>query len=408
VSPGAGALYLCYLPLEEPLVQTQVVPYLRGLAGAGYRMHLLTFETGRVNPAEREQRRAELAGQGITWHHRRYHQRPSLPATAYDVAVGTAHGVALCRKHHIDLAHARGLVPAAMALAIRRLRSARFVFDVRGLMAEEYEDAGIWRRGGAAFRATKRVERAAMSRADGVVVLTSKTAQSLPAPRSGIRIEVIPTCVDTHAVVASTHGRQSVRRELGVGDRTVMAYVGKFGGWYAHREMVDFFADARAIFPDLYFLVLSQGDRDMIEAEFARRRASRDDYWVGMCAPAEVPAFLAAADFGISLIRPVRSKLASSPTKLGEYLAAGLPVVANAGIGDVEELLSTSGTGVFVRGFGNRQYLGAAAELRDMRTDPGLAARCRATAEEHLSLDHVGIPRYRALYATVLGRPGDE
>ena len=37
-------LYLCYFGLREPLVQTQVLPYLRRLAAGGFEVHLLTFE----------------------------------------------------------------------------------------------------------------------------------------------------------------------------------------------------------------------------------------------------------------------------------------------------------------------------------------------------------------------------
>ena len=48
------ALYICYFGLREPLVQTQVLPYLCELAGGGVEMSLLTFEpeaTRRWTPA---------------------------------------------------------------------------------------------------------------------------------------------------------------------------------------------------------------------------------------------------------------------------------------------------------------------------------------------------------------------
>jgi len=39
-------LYVCYLSLEDPLVHSQVVAYLAGLAERGHTVHLLTFEPG--------------------------------------------------------------------------------------------------------------------------------------------------------------------------------------------------------------------------------------------------------------------------------------------------------------------------------------------------------------------------
>src|SRR5690554_665930 len=45
----------------------------------------------------------------------------------------------------------------------------------------------------------------------------------------------------------------------------------------------------------------------------------------------DLPRWLALADVGLALYRPGLSNVARFPTKLGEYLAAGLPVVLSAG-----------------------------------------------------------------------------
>src|SRR5204863_505449 len=57
---SVGALYICYLGLADPLVRTQVVAYLAGLAERGHRIHLLTFETD-LSRARRRELRAEMA-----------------------------------------------------------------------------------------------------------------------------------------------------------------------------------------------------------------------------------------------------------------------------------------------------------------------------------------------------------
>ena len=60
---------------------------------------------------------------------------------------------------------------------------------------------------------------------------------------------------------AATSGR--IRPQLGLGDRPVMAYVGKFTGRYMDAEMVDFFDTARRrLQPELFFLVLTQADHE--------------------------------------------------------------------------------------------------------------------------------------------------
>src|SRR3954452_17062251 len=97
--PGLRALYVCYLSLDDPLVQTQVVAYLRGLATAGHRIHLLTFETARLTRERRRALRRGLSAQGIHWHGLRYHKRLSLPATIWDTVAGAAYSALLMRRH---------------------------------------------------------------------------------------------------------------------------------------------------------------------------------------------------------------------------------------------------------------------------------------------------------------------
>src|SRR6266513_2010611 len=86
--PPVRSLYICYFGLREPLVQTQVLPYLRELVAGGVRMWLLTFEPQRWSAAAAAEWRERLRAEGIEWHMLPYHKRPTLPATLYDVARG--------------------------------------------------------------------------------------------------------------------------------------------------------------------------------------------------------------------------------------------------------------------------------------------------------------------------------
>src|SRR5437879_3996809 len=114
------SLYICYLSLADPLVHTQVVAYLEGLARRGHTVHLLTYEP-RLDAERARAMAAGLRGPGIEWHSLRYHKRPSLPATLYDAVVGAFVAARLVRRHGLDAVHARSHVPAASALIVRRL-----------------------------------------------------------------------------------------------------------------------------------------------------------------------------------------------------------------------------------------------------------------------------------------------
>lgn len=397
---SVGSLYICYLSLEDPLAHSQVIAYLEGLAARGHRIHLLTFEP-ELDEQHRRQLEDDLARRGIEWHVRRYHKRPSLPATIYDALVGALTAARLVRRHKLDVIHARSHVPAASALIARRLTGARFVFDMRGLMAEEYADAGRWKPDGLPFRITKRVEASAIRAADAMVVLTRRVRDYLFAGGPQPALEVIPCCADLATIEAQASAREATRRELDAGDRPVLVYVGKFTGWYMEREMVDFFAAAREALPSLLFVILTQADRAPATAALAARGIGPEDFRITSAPPGEIGRYLAAADAGIAFIKPCLSKISSSPTKIGEYLGAGLPVVSGTGIGDVDELLSTDGVGVLVPRFDEAHYRAAAARLAELISDPATPERCRALAHRELSLREVGIPRYERLYGSL-------
>lgn len=339
------SLYVCYYPLSEPLVQTQVVAYLEGLAQNGHSMHLLSFETEPLSAAQKRRIRADLRARGITWHHLKYHKRPSLPATIYDVMCGVWKGWRIIRRHRIDVIHARAHVPATMGLILKKLTGVGLVFDIRGLMAQEYIDIGNWAPDSLPVRLTQKMQDVCIENADGIIVLTERAKTLLFGPDSIYNgtppapLQVIPCCADLAQIEAQEFERARIREELGLADKTVMIYVGKFGGWYLQAEMVDFFVRAREQMPNLHFLVLSQSERELMTREFARVGLGETDFTLMQVEPARVAAHLWASDFSLSFVRALPSKVASSPTKIGEYLAAGLPLVCNTGVGDMDSIV---------------------------------------------------------------------
>ena len=399
------SLYVCYLGLDDPLVYTQVVAYLAGLAQCGHVVHLLSFEKARLDAARRRALRGELSVLGISWHGLQYHKRPSLPATVFDVLCGSLLSAYLMRRHRLTALHARSHVPAAMALLARRLAHFRLIFDIRGLMAEEFEDAGRWTRGSAPFRLTKWVERLGIDRAAAIVVLTERVRDHLFGGGGDSRVAVIPCCADIAGIEGQRGRREAIRRQLGLGDRPVLIYVGKFTGWYLGREMAEFFVAAREAIPGLHFLILTQMDPQPIEHELARLGVRDGDCTITQAEPAAVGGYLAAADAAISLIRASFSKISSSPTKIGEYLAAGLPLVSTSGVGDIDALLDEFEIGVRVETFDPAALTRASTRLATLLADPDHAARSRSAARARLSLTDVGIPAYDAIYSRLAAAP---
>lgn len=400
------ALYVCYFGLREPLVQTQVLPYLRELVRGGVAMSLLTFES-EANGVWTEEWRERLRRDGIDWQMLRYHKRPTLPATLFDIVAGAWLAAKIVRRERVDLLHARSHVGAAIGALAKKLTgqptSARLLFDVRGFLPEEYVDSGNWRKGGVLFRWTKAAERWLYDSADGFVVLTESARKTLfPNGAAGKPVEVIPCCVSAERI-APRSDREAVRKELGVSDRIVFVYVGALGGYYLTRETAELLAVARESDARVYALVLTQGPAAPMVAELERLGFTAADYRVMRAAPEEVPRFLGAADVSLSLIRSSFARIPSSPTKFAEYLAAGLPVISTAGIGDLDAHIEEGRVGVLLRSLNREAYVDALHAIDALRRDPELPERCRQVARTRYDLETVGGARYRRIYESVVG-----
>jgi glycosyltransferase involved in cell wall biosynthesis len=395
-------LYLCYFGLREPLVQTQVLPYLRELAGkGGLKPTLLTFEPDYRKAWTQEalaHQRAQLEADGIRWLSLPYHKRPSLPATAYDIIAGAWKAARLVRQDGIEVLHARAHIPLAMALLAQRLSACRLVFDIRGLMAEEYADAGVWRETSLPFRLIKWLERKGLKRADQIVVLTERMRAWLVEQGLALaeRIEVIPCCVDFQRFAEA-----SDEKSASTTNRFEIVYAGSVTGLYMLEEMGRFFLALRSEEPRAFLRILTKSSAEDASVFLRRVGLDESDFRVGAVPASAVPLFLRGARLGISFRKPTFSQIAASPTKIPEYLAAGLPVVSNAGIGDTDELLESEAVGVIVRDLNAQGYAAAALQALALTREPGMRAHCERVARERFDLVKIGGARYRKVYQRI-------
>lgn len=390
-------LYLCYFGLREPLVQTQVLPYLREINKLeNLKVSLLTFEPDfkeKWTPEQIAAEKKKFAGEGIDWYCLPYHKRPSAPATFFDVLNGARFIVNLSGREKIDFLHARAHIPMLIALFAQKIIKSRIVFDIRGLMAEEYVDAGVWSENSKPFRLIKYVERKGIEKASQIVVLTRRMRDLLVKRgwKKEEKIEVIPCCVDFARI-------NQTGEKIEKNDRFEMIYAGSTTGLYLLREMGNFFLELKKRKPEAFFRILTASPPQIVRDMFRELRIEENDFAVAKVSPAEVPQYLKKARLGISLRKPTFSQIAASPTKIPEYLACGLPVVSNCGIGDTDEFLEKNKVGVSLKNFSQNDMARAADEIFEILNTNEIVSKCVRAAHQYFHLSAVGGESYRNVY----------
>lgn len=230
----------------------------------------------------------------------------------------------------------RALVPAAAAL-LAQVPQEQLVFDADGLVADERAEHAGWSRGALPYRGLRDVEFKTAERASAVLVRTERAADILHARAPGARIFVAHNGSDEEQFAPlPTEERSAFRRSFGVDeDEFLIIYAGSLGPQYCPELMVECVAGfAQQQKTALVLLAAPSDTRDSIEQAAQTAGAKVITRFV---APQEVPAFIASADLGLALRKPSFSQGAVSPIKVGEYLLCGIPVVANAGVGDLDE-----------------------------------------------------------------------
>ena len=392
-----GVLYISYDGMLEPLGQSQVLAYLKRLA-VDRCIHLISFEKAAdwANTTERERIAQDIASAGIVWHPLRYHKRPSALATLWDIACGITVGLGLVVRHRLGIVHARSYVSSVIALALKRLTGVKYLFDMRGFWADERVDGGLWPRSGRMFRVAKGFERRFLLAADHVVSLTQAAVYEMQRfdylQGHMPPVTVIPTCADL------TRFTPMPRERDGAG--FVLGYVGSAGTWYLFDEVAACFAQLLRLQPDARLLIVNRGEHDYILGRLAAAGVPDAAVELTTATHAEVPRQMTRMDAGIFFIKPVFSKQASAPTKLGEFLGCGIPCLGNAGVGDMADVLEGEQVGVALKSFDEASLTEGLKKLLQLAHDPATRARCVASAERHFSLDE-GVARYAAVYQKI-------
>ena len=400
MSPGDSAaapphvLYIAYWGAGEPLGQSLVLPSIRRLAVRGVRFTLVTFD----KPADADNRPlmsaigADLREAGVRWIPLRYHKRPRLPATTWDVFQGWSRSIAASRRGRPDLVHGRTYVGGVIGRLVASTLSIPFVYHNEGFYPDEQVDGGFWPAGSAMHRTTRAIESGLYDSAQGLVALSHRARavlESRPAvSRRSTPVIVVPSCVDMETF------RPGAPRTAGLPLRLV--YVGAVGGRYRLDEAARFVAVAREAAP-VEMTVLSRADPRLVEQMIGDGGLPKEAWSLRSVPHGAMPAELAQHDAGLFFLARGTSEHGCSPTKVGEYWATGRPVVTTRNVSDLDDIIARHRVGVMIEGPTDDHYRDAFRRLQELLRDPELPRRCRTAAEEHYALDPA-CERLLALY----------
>lgn len=397
----APILYLTYDGVLDPLGQSQVLPYLVGLA-RHRRIVLLSFEkkARAMDSAAYAATRHYLEAAGILWFPCRYHHTPTIPATCFDIAVGAVFALWISTKFSVSILHARSLIPALMALPSQLVFGTKLLFDIRGFWVDCRAEQGAWKVDSLIHQTLKFLESLAYSRCDAVTTLTRRASKII---KTWPELDGKPTLVATITTCTDLDAFHPTFKQTGENEPLTVGYVGSVGPLYMFPQTLACFRAIARVSPGARLLVVNQGSHREIWQEIERQGIDKSNVEVRAAQRDGVPEQIRRMDIALCFVLPTASMAAAAPTKIGECLACGVPVVANSQPGDLEELFRDSRIGIGIRDFTQAEFDRAAAHVLSLARSHRTRFACRATASRFFSL-RKGVACYAAIYRTLEAR----
>lgn len=396
-------LVITYWDRADPLVVNYTLPYLRIMQRVlppGSRIHLVT-----LNKAGKRTR-AEEDREGFV-HHGFPYRAFGMGGVRMLLAL-TWSLLRLVRRYRIGVVHAWCTPAGMVGYLVSLLTGKPLVLDSFEPHAEAMVENGTWGRKGMAFRTLFLFEKLQVRRAASVIAATEGMREYSRAKYGHVpqRFHVKPACVDVERFVHGTERRSEFRKAMGLENKLVAVYAGKFGGIYLDREVFELLRTARGHWGGEFHVLLLTGHK-MDELEPWIRDASLpvEMFTVRWAMPEEMPWLLGAADWALTPVKPVPTKRYCTPIKDGEYWATGLPVMITAGISDDSEIISSNGIGSVIATLDQPGYDRAVKEMATLLEREGievLQAKARAAALKYRSFG-IAEQVYRNVYGGELG-----
>jgi glycosyltransferase involved in cell wall biosynthesis len=313
--------------------------------------------------------------------------------------------VEFIREERINILHAEALYAAHHCLRIAGKAGCKMVFDNHGSLPEETLMRGgnnQW------ISRLEEVEKQLFTQV-GMTVMVSDSMKRFYEQRYNIKIaqtQILPCCVHSHDFTLPVDKREEVRAAKGMSKKFVLLYLGTLSIWQWPAAMFSLFARIHREFPESFlYMLIPEYDHPVALEYLAKFEISKDSYLLEEVPHEEVGQRIGLADAGFLLREQHPVNLVSSPTKFGEYLAAGVPVILTDGIGDYSEMAEEMKVGLTLK-MGSEEVspenFGLIASfIRNIMQDRDQwSDRCIEVARRHLDWEVFGealITKYKQL-----------
>tara|TARA_Y100001968_G_C19274145_1_gene675813 strand:+ start:40 stop:756 length:717 start_codon:yes stop_codon:yes gene_type:complete len=206
------------------------------------------------------------------------------------------------------------------------------------------------------------------------------------------KIFTIPTCVDIDRFNFVPISNKKNRTFSCIG--TVLS------DWFLIDWLALFYKEVFSYDENAQFQIVTRDNPNEIYEKLSLSNLLEKKIQIYSSLPETMPHIISAHTVSCMFFKPGISKLGSSPTRAGEILSVGRPVVCNSGVGDMEKIINGGNVGIILNQKQKENFRQGIIKLYKLLEDSNLDKRCRKTAEEIYSLK-MGSQNYDLIYKSL-------
>lgn len=320
-------LYISYDSINDPISESQILPVLKSLSKS-YQVHLISFEKTILK------KKIKFLG---GWDKIQY--RKSILGKIYTFILCFFKIYFLLKRKDIKIVHCRSYIPGIIVWFVKKIIPIKYIFDIRGFWFDEKKDAkliSIF-----SYKILKSFEKVLFNDAECIVTLSKRSIPYINKVLKSNKNKV-------HFVNCFTDTIKFRKSLNSIKNKVIFGYVGNVSLSYNFGKVLDFLKIYNNINPNWNFLFVNNYLKLKDKKKLFRNTNLNEKIFHLETKFKSIEKIYKKVNIGIYFLKKDFSKIASCPTKLGEMMSSGIPVITNSGIGDIKLYLDNKKKSGFI------------------------------------------------------------
>ncbi len=375
IKTNNNILILTHWSFQDALVQTYTLPYvflIRKNIDADRKIILVTFEQDhlKMNDDVRKEKVAFLKTHGIellSFKYTNFNFRLPFKAFGYFYTL-----ISTIKREKIGVIHAWCTPAGSFGYLLCKLTGCKLIIDSYEPHAEAMVENKTWKRNSLRFHLLFYLEKK-LSKFARILISATEGMREYARQKYSFNPQnflVKPACVSLIEFNRKNKKNEILLNKLGLNNKVIAVYAGKFGGIYLTVEIFHLLKTAENKWGENFrALILTNHNLNEISSWAKEAGFPMEKLICKFVHHEEISNYIGLGDFAITPVKPIPTKRYCSPIKDGEYWALGLPVIITKDISDDSEIISKENIGYVLQDLNEEEYKKSIEKINELLTE---------------------------------------